>query len=139
MKYVNGELVQNPNARWRIDETTREQLNAIVKEAFENETRMADLAQQIEDAGTFAPWRADMIAVTETARAQGSGNLEPWQRSGVVEQVGWKTSFDHAVEDECDELEDGSPYPLSAVPEYPAHPRCECGLVIVKVNKEQAA
>jgi hypothetical protein len=131
MKWVNGELIQNPTAKWRIDDTTREQLNAIVKEAFEKETRMADLAQEIEDAGTFAPWRADMIATTETARAQGNGNLESWNRSGVVEQVGWKTSFDHAVEDECDDLEDGSPYALGEVPEYPAHPRCVSGDTLI--------
>src|SRR5205807_1478652 len=38
MKWVDGELVENPRAEWAISETTRDDLRRIIKQAFEDET-----------------------------------------------------------------------------------------------------
>lgn len=134
MKYVDGALVVNPDAKWAISETTRDDLRRIVTQAFEKETSIDELAKAIQDAGTFAESRADMIATTEAARAQVIGNLTGWKESGVVETVEVLLSADHDQDDECDEAAEGGPYPIDEAPEVPLHPRCMCGLRAVKIK-----
>ena len=133
----SGRLVNNPDARWAISETTRDDLRDIITNAFENDTPWKELVDQIKASGMFSSGRAEMVAHTEAARAQVEGNLTAWRESGVVESVNWVTSGDHDVDDECDEYEEGSPYLVDEVPDCPAHPRCECALVPAGVQGEE--
>jgi hypothetical protein len=131
MKWVDGELIENPNAEWAITETTRERLRAAIADIFAQEApTMADVEAAVAKAGIFDEARAMMIAKTEVTRAQVQSNLMAWVESGVVSKVDWVLSDDHDIDDECDEAADGSPYEIEDVPEFPMHPNCECGIVI---------
>ncbi|HXB74002.1 MAG TPA: phage minor head protein, partial [Candidatus Acidoferrales bacterium] len=132
---ASGRLIQNPKAEWTISTKTRDDLRGIVTEAFEKKTAMSDLADQIQNAGVFSDYRAHLIAATETNRAANQGNLAGWRVSGQVEQLEWTLSADHDDKDGCDcgENADGSPYPIDDCPELPAHPGCQCALVVAQL------
>lgn len=133
---VDGRLVDNPNARWSIAETTREEIHNLVTAAFEKNTKIEDLADQIKEAGGFSDSRAEMIARTEAIAAEGQGNLIGWRESEMVGQVDWVMSADHSDDNcECPDNEDGSPYDIDDVPDFPAHPNCWCALVPVLTDE----
>jgi len=138
MKWVDGELVTNPDAKWAIDETTRNMIRDIVTEAFEGPMTIQELASSIEDAGAFSEVRAMLIARTESAKAAVSGQIDGWKKSGVVAKVGWQTGADHDENSDCNcsDNRDDSPYDLSDVPEYPDHPNDNCDLYPVLAGEE---
>ena len=136
MKYnEDGDLIPNPDARWRIDDTTREELRQIVTAGFEKETGLNEMIEQIANAGSFSDARAEMIARTEISFAQTTANYEAWEASGVVEKVQWILSEDHPDYDDCD-LNDGEivnlgdPFPSGHLAP-PLHPHCFCQLIPV--------
>lgn len=144
MKYDDdGNLVENPDARWAISETTRDKIRSIVSDAFKQSTDMADIRAAVLEAleqdgtGIFSDARADMIAQTEVANAQISSNFEVWRQSGVVEEIDWLISADHDSEDICDDLADGGPYSIGdcPIPGFDSHPLCTCTLVVSKVRE----
>jgi len=128
---ASGALENNPDARWAISETTREEIKRIVTEAFQQNTNIGDLADTIEQAGAFSESRAGMIARTEAARAQAQGNLAGWRESGVVEEVDVVLSADHddAAECDCTDISENGPYELGDAPDVPIHPNCWCTLI----------
>ena len=144
MKYnVDGELVPNPRAEWAISDTTRDKIKRVVTEAFEGETKIADVAAKIERAleedghGIFTAQRAQTIANTEVSFAQAGGNFEVWKRSGLVQEVKWLVSNEGPC-DECAENENvtvdfGSTFPSGDMLP-PAHPNCRCVLIATKVG-----
>jgi hypothetical protein len=129
-KWVKGKLVDNPNPQWAISSTTRDNLRSLVEKAFEKETPLSELAQQIQDSENFTPYRAKMIAFQETKTAEGRGNLLGWKSSKAVWGIWWDCSEDHDdnADCECSDNEDNSPHPLEDVPRYPAHIWCICAL-----------
>jgi SPP1 gp7 family putative phage head morphogenesis protein len=145
MKYdVEGNLVENPNAEWAISDTTRDKIQRIVTQAFEGETNIKDVAAKIQtalqddEAGIFTDARAEMIAQTEVANAQAEGNFDVWKQSGLVETVKWTVSADEPC-DECEgnedeEVEFGKEFQSGDIMP-PAHPRCRCVLVAVKIKE----
>lgn len=138
MKWDGDELVDNPNAKWAISQTTRDDLKQLVENAFARETPMGELADQIQQSGSFSDYRAEMIARTEVSFAQGQGNLAGWNASGVVQGVDWLLSADHndALGCNCEENADGGPYDLDDVPEFPDHPNCFCALAPVLMPED---
>ncbi|HKS95406.1 MAG TPA: phage minor head protein, partial [Terriglobia bacterium] len=138
MKYdAEGNLVENPNAEWAITDTTRDRLREIVKNAFEQDTPISELIDNIADADSFSEQRAELIARTEVSMAQVKGNYEVWKQSGLVRKVKWLISADHDIEDECDsngdeEVEFGQVFPSGDLTP-PAHPRCMCVLVATEI------
>lgn len=137
---ADGELVENPDARWAISETTRAKLREVVTDVFSRETVTLDEVEQaVEDSGIYEDQRATMIARTEIANAQVNANLLAWQESGLVSTVSWETSADHDDDSGCNctDNEDESPYQIGEVPEFPDHPNCECVLVLDKLVGEE--
>lgn len=136
MKYDDeGNLIENPDAEWSIAETTRDDIQELVTQAFEEHTSIKELVAQILDATTFSSYRANMVAVTEASNAQANGSITAWQASGAVEEVSVMLSYDHEGEDECDEVVDNGPYSLVEVLGLvPVHPNCECTVVATKVK-----
>jgi SPP1 gp7 family putative phage head morphogenesis protein len=108
-----------------IDETTRASLNDLVGQALQEGWSNDELAAQIEDGETFGPYRAEMIARTETAFADVQGNLAGWRESGVVDSKQWVVAQDEVCDD-CLALDgqvvglDGS-FPGG---DPPLHPNC---------------
>lgn len=127
-RLANGTLIENPDARWAISETTRDDIQELVTNAFLEKSSLKTLATQIQDAGAFSKSRAKTIARTEGKRAQTEGNMTGWRMSGVVSKVELLLSNDHDKDDECNEAEEGGPYDLDDAPDVPLHPNCECVL-----------
>jgi SPP1 gp7 family putative phage head morphogenesis protein len=132
-RWVNDALVDNPNAKWAISQTTRDGLHDMIVKSYEDGKTPVQLAKQIEDSYLFSESRAQMIASTETAKASVSGSLGAWKESGVVKGKAWQMSNDHDQDDECDENEDAGIIDLdddfpSGDDGPPAHPRCMCAV-----------
>jgi SPP1 gp7 family putative phage head morphogenesis protein len=130
-----GELIQNPDAKWVVSDTTRDELRRIVTSGFAKETPMEEMVKQIQEAGAFSDARAEMIARTEIAFAQVQSNYKVWKETGVVKTITWHVSVDHPELDECDDNQ-GVVVPLGT--EFPsgdlfppAHPNCWCAIIAV--------
>jgi len=87
----DGRLVPNPGARWRISDATRADLRNVVLDLMEQRgLSYQQLKERIEEhpafSGLFGEFRAEMIARSELAIAQNTGNAETMDHFGV-EQV----------------------------------------------------
>ena len=136
MKMVDGVLVPNPYAKWKITEEIRHKIREAVSEAMQTDTPMKALREDIQESGAFSSERADMIARTEVKRAMTQGNLALWKESGVVETKQWTVAQSPCVE--CLEL-DGKSVPVNEdfepmVQGPPLHPNCMCSLVPGKIK-----
>ena len=129
-KWVDGELVDNPDARWQIDTDARAAIQDTVVEALDEGMSWSQLADALEQIEAFSEARAETIARTELARADTEGSRIGWRGMGVTEQE-WKTGADCC--DLCDEL-DGE---IVGIDEQfsedgpPAHPNCRCAVLPV--------
>lgn len=72
-----------------------------------------------------SPTRADLIAVTETARSMVAGSLDTYQRNGITL---WDWLESPGACPICQALAAGGPYGLND-PAPPGHPRCRCAPV----------
>jgi len=123
----------------QIDETTRESLKNLVSNAVERGLSVQELAAEINGAHAFSRERAELIAVTEMAEADVTGNKMGYAASGVVGGLQWLTANEGEDDRTCEDCEknhlaivpmgaDGmaaQPYP-SGARGVPAHPRCIC-------------
>lgn len=143
MKWVDGELVENPNAAWCISESTRDMIQSDVARAIEEGMSNDDLAALLEENYSFSPERAEMIARTETAFADVAGNMAGYRESGVVESKRWIVGGDCC--DLCQEM-DGvvvgldEDFPNGGGDGPPLHPNCRCDVspvVTEQDNQEQ--
>jgi SPP1 gp7 family putative phage head morphogenesis protein len=140
MKWVDGELVENPNAKWAITDSTREMIQTMTADAIDSGMSTDEFASMMEDSFAFSSERAEMIARTEMAMADTAGQLEGWKASEVVQGTEWTTAEDDAVSDECQLNADAGVVPLGelypsgdAAP--PAHPNCRCALIAALVDE----
>jgi SPP1 gp7 family putative phage head morphogenesis protein len=88
-----------------------------------------DLTQALEDV-LDNPSRAELVAVTEIARAQTAAATDTY-RQMRVEEVEVRTADDDRVCPVCDAAEAAGPHPLGEPPVVPLHPRCRCASVPV--------
>lgn len=127
-----GDLVENPDVSWRIDDATREMLRSTVTQALDEGWSNDELADAIQDSAAFSDARAEMIARTETAFADVNGNMTAYRESGQVEGKRWITG-DGCCED-CDALNNeevalDEPFPLGGGDAPPLHPNCRCDVI----------
>lgn len=112
-------------------------LNMIGRElarATEQGSSVRDLARAIEGT-TIDRARAEMIAHTEMTRANTAAQMDNYRVNGVS-TVEWQIADANACED-CQDMADNSPYPISAIPEEPPlHPYCGCQLLPVDFDAE---
>jgi SPP1 gp7 family putative phage head morphogenesis protein len=143
MKWVDDELVTNPNAVWAITDTTRDVLKDLITNAFTQGQTPAELTKSIEQTGVFSASRADMIASTEMAKATIQGSLSTAKDVGAIGKQ-WETSGDHDIDDECNDNEDDGTVAIdenfsSGDDGPPAHPNCNCALVYITADDPEAA
>ncbi len=143
-KWIDGVLVENPNAKWAISETTRDEIRRLVEDAFTGETPIATLKDSIRDADAFSDSRAAMIARTEVVMAQSQATYAAWAKTGVAATIRWHLSAIHPDTDECDANADADPVPFGeAFPSGdlhpPSHPRCLCSCSIATFNTKSKA
>lgn len=132
-RWVGDELVDNPNALYRIDDATRDLIRRTIVEGLEDNVGADRIAEMIEDLG-FSEERAELIARTEIARANSDASLESYRGArdiGINVKKEWLLGDNPCeicqgnadagaidVDDEFPSGDDGSP----------AHPRCECAV-----------
>jgi len=138
---ADGKLVPNPKAQYVISDTTRDQLRTLITQAFEDNTPLPELVQDIKDAGTFGIVRAQMIANTEVSRAQAGGTYSVWEQTGIVQTVRWQNSNLPGVCEDCienaeaGEIKFGTKFPSGSL--YPPdHPNCRCVVYAGKVKRQ---
>ncbi|RQO57976.1 hypothetical protein DBR47_14385 [Paucibacter sp. KBW04] len=137
---ADGDLVPNPNAKWRIDDSTREMLRGKVEEALTEGLSADELKASILEGTAFSPERAESIARTEIAKADMAGTMEGYQASGLVAGKTWSTAQDDLVSEECQACEaagvigmnedfpSGESFP-------PNHPNCRCTVLPVLTDE----
>ena len=136
MKWVDDELVPNPDARWQITEGTRDMLRGMTERALDEGWSTDQMAAEIEASYPFSEARAEMIARTEIAKADVAGTMEGYRVSGVVTMKRWLTAQDDLVSDECAAcgdigaigIDDTFPGGADAPPN---HPNCRCAVIPV--------
>lgn len=131
-KWVDGELVENPDAQWAITDSTREWLREAVSSAFQDGMSPAQLGNAIRESQAFSKSRAKMIAHTEI----GNANLATLEASAIDAKATSKRtslSANHDHDDVCDDAADRGEVPIDYVyangmtrPLF--HPRCQCAI-----------
>lgn len=131
---ADGTVIDSPNPRIAITQTTREAIRADITTMFEEGWTREQLSERLTTEYAFSEARADLIARTETTKAVTTGNMESWRESGVVVGKEWILGSNHPEDDECDDnaaageigLDEAFP---SGDYETPAHPACECDVL----------
>lgn len=143
MKWVDEELVPNPDAQWQITEGTRDMLRGLVVDALDQGWSTAELADAMAESYAFSETRAEVIARTETARADSEGALDGYRASSVVTGKRWLTAQDDRVSEECVANEKAGVIALDddfpgGVASPPQHPQCRCVVLpVLDDGKEQ--
>lgn len=148
-----------------VNDETEKQLRATLTEGVNAGESLHQLRARIELVmGLAATLRADLIAVTEVARAQSVADVNAWSQSGVVEGKEWFTAEDEKVCKFCGpmngrvigleetfyskgdvQVESGKnrkgettnytyKHDYDDVPGAPLHPRCRCTLLPVRIR-----
>lgn len=137
-----------------INDETAKQLRATLTEGVKAGESSYELRARIEKVmGVASTMRADRIARTEIARAQGFADIEAWTQSGQVSGKEWYTARDEMVCPYCASLDgqifglqenifsqgdsltiDGKTqhYNYEDIPSAPLHVNCRCTLLPVK-------
>ncbi len=117
-----------------IEDATRDMLRTELADAIEAGTTRRDLAERLSDFYAFSDERADLIAGTEIAFANGNGSLDSYE---AAEELGIKVKKEWILgPDPCEvcqanaaagaiDLDEDFP---SGDATSPAHPRCECAV-----------
>lgn len=133
MKWVDGELVDNPKAEWSIAKVVRDRLRAVIADGFENKLTGEQIAQNIAaDPEAFGPARSRNIARYEVANAQEEGRLHYLRKAGVQRKE-WSDQDGCPV---CVGNAEQGPIPMdkafkSGHTHAPAHPNCRCSILPV--------
>jgi hypothetical protein len=142
----DGELIDNPNAKYAITEPTRNMLRSIIADGLEDNIGIPAIATNIEEAAAFSEERAALVANTEVRRANSQGALTGYRTAssaGIAVKKAWLTAKDAKVDtDICAPNEDEGPIALdqdfaSGDDAPPGHPNCRCALVpVVEPDKK---
>lgn len=109
MKWVDGELVVNPNPEWSIQSSTRDMLRSTIEQAVTDGDSAKMLADSILENTAFSEERADMIARTELNLAHIGGRVHTAEELGAVGKytlLGSEHDTEVPESDECDDAHD---------------------------------
>lgn len=135
----NGDVIDNPDAEYSIEDATREMVRGDVVKALEQGTSSDDLSAILQGSYAFSESRATTIARTEVAKAAVQGNMALYKRSGQVAGLQWSTAAGCC--DDCTDLDkevvalgdafsDGSDGP-------PQHPNCRCDVIPILTDDDE--
>jgi Phage Mu protein F like protein len=141
-KWINGVLVDNPNAEWSLPDATRDEIKGIITDAFAGRILPESVESSIREAGAFSAKRATLIARTEITRANSYGSLAGYKAAasvGVILRKAWLPDAD-ACPICLDNADDGD---IALDEQFssgddapPAHPRCECSIIPITEGNE---
>jgi len=155
-----GRLIPNPDPRWAISDTLRENIREIIANGFEGnlypiyrkradnmkwnitEAEIAEHVQVFLDreygvsTDRARVIRARVITRTEIMRAQTGRDLNQWRQSGIVKRVRWLTAGDGTSCAVCSanhglEAHFGESFPFDVSSPLDTHPLCRCTLTAV--------
>ena len=141
-RWQGDELVDNPDAVWRIDETTRGAVADSLEDLFSGKITHTEFYDQVSASPAFGSARAEMIARTEISLANGGGSLAAYK---ISKANGSNIKKEWIADDEaCPEcLENEAAGAIDLEDEFPsgddaptAHPNCECALSPVIIDGE---
>ena len=130
-KWVDGELVDNPDAQWSIAEVVRERLNKILADGINQNMTGEQIAQAIAaDPVAFGPARSRNIARYEVANAQEEGKMHYLRKAGYTRKT-WSDQDGCSI---CVANSEDGAIPLdrpfsSGHFHAPAHPNCRCTII----------
>jgi len=145
-RWIDGELEDNPNARMRIDETTRLMLRQTIADGLMDGFTMEEIAATLNDLFPFSEERAELIAATEINRAHSEGALKA--AKDARDDLGIQSTKAWIVADTpcpiCDANHEQGWIPLddpfqSGDDASPAHPSCRCAIVFKAQLPSEAA
>ena len=145
----------------KISRTTFDKLTTTLTEGLNAGEDIRKLKNRVYDIPQFKAVEAgrahysEMVARTESARAQSAGTLEVWRQSGVVEGKEWLCAPDccafcaemdgkivgltenYFTEGGALTLDDGRTmkFTYEDVPAVPLHPHCRCTIVAVLIEE----
>jgi hypothetical protein len=124
-----GKIVDNPDAKWSITETTRDALRELVTESIEKGWTTSQLQHQIMESEQFGAARALNISRTETAFARSRGNKLAAKGAGMKFKS-WIPD-ETACEEICQPNAEQGRIPIdedfdSGDECSPGHPGCRC-------------
>jgi hypothetical protein len=125
----SGELIDNPDAKYAIDGTTRDAISDVIAVGFRDNLTVDEIAANIVGSTALSQERADLIARTEVFSLNNSVALETVKQTGAAMLKEWNTTSDDPCEG-C--LENESAGPIALDDDFPSgdgapvlHPRCE--------------
>ncbi len=132
-KWIGGVLMDNPDARWAITDSTRDMIRVYVRDAIEAGDSTADLAARLKESFAFSENRATTVARSEIAMADSDGAMEGWRSTGLVGEKTWLVDSDPCPVCEGFAAKGRVPfeytYGKTGRKAPPAHPNCECTLL----------
>lgn len=115
-------LLANANVTIQgITGTTLDRLAALLAEGVEAGANVDTIAGSIE-AFVSSSWRAELIAITEVARAMSAATLDTYRSNGIQ---AWDWLTTPGACEICEDEEADNPHTLDDDPP-PGHPRCRC-------------
>jgi len=107
-----------------IGQTSLTRIRTAIVDGVANGSSASDIADQI-NAVIADPYRADMIAITETNTAYNAGALDTYTEAGLTDWY-W-LAYDDACQI-CLDAEAANPHPIddTDVPSDSSHPNCRC-------------
>lgn len=137
-KWVDGQLVDNPNAEWSLPDATREMIRSDVVAALDGGLSSDELADTLLGNYAFSAARAETIARTELLGADVEGNMQAYRASNQVAGKEWAVGAGcceecAAVDGEIVGLDEQFSNGLDA---SPAHPNCRCDVLPVLKDEE---
>lgn len=137
---------------WRTSQETRDAIDALLDMHIPLGTSAVDMAQLLEqylypearNIRTRTPYGYDgsywarRLSRTEITAAAGRSTVNASLLNPFVEMMAWRLSISHPCCDVCDDYAAASPYEISNLPPYPAHPHEMCTISPVVVEDRQA-
>ena len=127
----NGKIIDNPDAKWSITETTRGALKDLVTESIDKGWTTSELQHKIMESEQFGAVRALNISRTETAFARSRGSKIAAKGAGMKMKE-WIPD-DTACEEICLPNAEQGRIPIdedfqSGDDVSPGHPGCRCAV-----------
>lgn len=129
----DGTIIDNPNAKFSITDTTRDGLKKLIEKAMREGWSNDELADNIEKDYNFSNKRAMTIARTETNLADNNLSVETYKKAGI-KQKKWLTANDDKVDTHCIKNQQQGVINidmkfLSGHIAPPTHPNCRCTIL----------
>lgn len=142
MKVTDDGIVPNPNAKYNILDTVRDDIRSSIQTSIDNGEDIASASDRLQDV-ISDPERSTLIAQTETVNSFGAGLDKYGEESDAVGHE-WE---DVGADDVCSDNTDLGPIPFDQnfedsngddIRGPTAHPRCRCNKRLIYQNELDA-